>query len=202
MESSFRERLQEYRRAYPGKYAVLGQVAKALEGIPHLTVGGTAAFLHGLDLVPGEIDLLTTAEGAQVAHERLKDFALRPLAFRETSTFASHFGMYRVKGVLVEIMGDLVVRRPRVQYRVPVTPLALGKATVLEGDGFRVVLAPVEDEVISAAVVEAGRHRDHLPHWLRVQPLDRPYLEARMEEMQIPTKLRERVRREIGAQGG
>lgn len=200
-EVSFAERLQEYRRAYPGKYAALSQVARILEGVPHMMVGSTAAFLHGLDLVPKDIDLVTTAEGAREAHERLKGFSVQPLAFRETSTYASHLGIYRVNGVPVEVMGDLLVRRPRVEYRIPVTPLALGKATVLEGEGFRVVLAPVEDEVISAAVVEAGKHRDRLPHWLRVHLLDHRYLEARMVEMGIPQNLREVVRREINHEG-
>lgn len=198
---SIANRLQEYRRAYPGKYAALGQVARSMEAIPHMIVGGTAAFLNGLDLVPHDIDVVTTAEGAMEAHDRLKAFSVQPTTFRETSTYSSHFGMYKVNGVSVEIMGDLLVRRQGLQYRIPVTPLALAKATVLNCEGFRVVLAPVEDEVISAAVVEAGKHRDRLPHWLRVHLLDHRYLEARMLEMGIPPNLREVVRREINHEG-
>lgn len=197
LERAFDMRLHQYRRDFPGKYQALGLVAKALDGIPHMTVGGTAAFLHGLDLVPKDIDIVTTAEGAQVAHERLKEFAIQPLTFKETEAFSTHLGLFRVNGVLVQVLGDLQVKRSKVEYRVPVTPLALDKATVLEGSGFHVVLAPVEDEVISAAVVEAGKHRNHLPHWLRVHKVDREYLEARMEEMGIPKRLREVVRREV-----
>lgn len=193
-----RRRLEELKEDYPGKYEALLVVVRSLQGIPYVIAGSTAAYLHGLDLHPRDIDVLTNREGAYQAHERLKDFAQVAMALRESREYTSHMGIYRIKGTKVEVMGDLVLKRPPISYAVPLSSLVAGKAQIVEVEGVGLPLVPIEDEVIAAALAEAGKHRDRLPHWLRVQPLDASYLEARMGEMGIPPRFRRRVREECG----
>jgi hypothetical protein len=193
-----RRRLEELKADYPGKYDALLMVVQALQGVPYVLAGSNAAYLHGLDLAPHDIDILTSREGAYLAHERLKEHVQMPVAPRDSRDYSSHLGIYRIKGTKVEVMGDLVLKRPPISYSVPFSPLLAGKAQVVELEGVGLPLVPPEDEVIAAALAEAGKHRERLPHWLRVQPLDASYLEGRMVEMGIPPRFRTRVREECG----
>ncbi len=193
-----RRRLEGLKGDYPGKYDALLMVVRALEGVPYVLAGSTAAYLHGLDLAPHDIDILTNREGAYLAHEHLKDHVQVPVAPRDSRDYSSHLGIYRIRGTKVEVMGDLILKRPPISYAVPFSPLLAGKAQVVELEGMGLPLVPPEDEVIAAALAEAGKRREHLPHWLRVQPLDASYLEGRMVEMGIPPRLRTRVREECG----
>lgn len=193
-----RRRLEELRADYPGKHEALMVVVRALQDLPYVVAGSTAAYLHGLDLAPHDIDILTNREGAYLADGRLREHVQVPVAYSDSREYSSHLGLYRVRGTRVEVMGDLVLKRPPVSYRVPYSPLLAARAQVVEVEGGRLPLVPPEDEVIAAALAEAGKRRDRLPHWLRVQPLDASYLEARMAEMGIPPRFRQRIRVECG----
>ena len=89
--------------------AVLRALAARLDaaGIPCRVVGGTAAALHGVPVRVKDIDLETTAAGAQQIAALFAACVIRPVAFSESPVYRSHFGQLDIDGVLVEIMGDL-----------------------------------------------------------------------------------------------
>jgi hypothetical protein len=66
--------------------------------------------LRGFDLTPGDIDVVTTGEGAYRIAELFADRVVRevvPPADAEAATIRSHFGALSVQGTEVELMGDV-----------------------------------------------------------------------------------------------
>ncbi len=113
-------------------WAVMGSTASVLQGIPHY--------------IPPDIDLVTTMEGAYIMSGAVGNCGatVRPVAFSESDRYSSHFGIFEVRDVKVEVMGDLVIHcddgvinatehfarwsdKVRVlhfeQYHIPVVPL-------------------------------------------------------------------------------
>ena len=82
----------------------------ALRGLRWVLAGSVASALNGLPVEPRDIDILTDkAEAGRIA-EALADFAVEPLAWRETPQYASYLGRFRVEGVEVEVIGDLIIK--------------------------------------------------------------------------------------------
>src|SRR3989337_3293434 len=85
---------------------VLRLVAPALDHqeFPWALVGSSASYLQGLRCVPKDIDLAANRQGAYLMGDLLARHAVRPVAFSETDRYASHFGIFAVDGVNVEVM--------------------------------------------------------------------------------------------------
>jgi len=75
--------------------------------IPWAVDGSTALALQGIDLVPEDIDILTDREGAYAIGHRLKEFVVRPVAYGRTQRYSSHFGTLSMRGVRIDVMGNL-----------------------------------------------------------------------------------------------
>lgn len=73
--------------------------------------GSTALALQGVDLVPEDLDVLTDIEGAYAIARRLEKFVVKPVSFGETDRYSSHFGVFSIGGIRVEVMGNLRVFR-------------------------------------------------------------------------------------------
>jgi hypothetical protein len=79
-------------------WAVMGSFASVLQGIENYT--------------PPDIDLVTTMEGAYIMESCIgtAGASLRPVALSTGGPYTSHFGIFEVLGVKVEVMGDLVIK--------------------------------------------------------------------------------------------
>lgn len=84
---------------------VAGKLNEA--GISYRIVGGMAARLHGVALPVKDIDLEMGVEEAYRFQEIFDEYTVDAVAFRESETYRSHFGRFNMKGVIVEVMGDL-----------------------------------------------------------------------------------------------
>lgn len=118
----------EHRRA-------LAVVVRQLAGLdePWLVTGSTAAALHGADLCPGDIDVESTATGAYAIGTRLAPYQVKPVQFGEIDYVRSHFGVFNIQGVTVEVMGDLQTRT-ETGWSAPFASLA-GRTLVTTPDG-------------------------------------------------------------------
>ena len=92
---------------------ILISIGKALEvkRLKWCIVGTTSLLLQGVDIKPGDIDILTDKEGAYRFNELFKEYEIRPVEWSQTDKYASHFGKFEIYGVKVEIMGDLKIRK-------------------------------------------------------------------------------------------
>jgi len=80
--------------------------------IKWVLVGSTSLALQGVKIRPKDIDILTDKEGAFKINESFKKYEFKPVEFgclkiggREL--FKSYLGKFRIKGVKVEVMGNL-----------------------------------------------------------------------------------------------
>ncbi|MBA7628548.1 hypothetical protein ES703_36036 [subsurface metagenome] len=69
-------------------------------------VGSISLALQGVDVTPGDIDILTDKAGAYKINELLKDCEAKPVKFGRSDMFQSHLGEFCVNDVKVEVMGD------------------------------------------------------------------------------------------------
>jgi hypothetical protein len=88
---------------------VLDIISKTLKttGIAWAVVGSTSLALQGVKVDAHDIDLLTTKEGAIEMGRLFKQYETQPVKYSESDTFRSYHGVLSVKGIQVEIMGDL-----------------------------------------------------------------------------------------------
>lgn len=73
--------------------------------------GSTSLALQGIDVIPRDIDILTDHEGAIRIQESLKKYNVVPISHSSNEKYDSYFGTFKVKGIKVEVMGDLRVFR-------------------------------------------------------------------------------------------
>ncbi len=73
--------------------------------------GSTSLALQGIDVTPHDIDILTDHEGAIRIQESLKKYNVVPISHSSNEKYDSYFGTFEVKGIKVEVMGDLRVFR-------------------------------------------------------------------------------------------
>ncbi len=97
----------------PAWRTVLAGIAARLnaENIPYTVVGGTCAALYGMRVRVKDIDIQTTAAGAQRFGELFAANTVTPVTLSDNGAYRSHFGAFRFDGgaatpVDVEIMGD------------------------------------------------------------------------------------------------
>jgi hypothetical protein len=73
-------------------------------------VGSTSLALQGIPIRPKDIDILTTKGGAYAINAQLREYESRPVRLWKSRLFQSHLGDFKVRGVKVQVMGDLEVR--------------------------------------------------------------------------------------------
>ena len=72
--------------------------------------GSMAFALQGLPVTPDDIDVQTDEAGAYAIERLFAEDVVQPVAFSGTQRIRSHFGVLRIAGVVVEIMGDVEKR--------------------------------------------------------------------------------------------
>ncbi len=79
-------------------WALMGSLASVLQGMP--------------DYTPPDIDLVCTTLGAYEMETCLTQHGktVRAVALSSSGPYTSHFGIFEVGGVKVEVMGDLVIQ--------------------------------------------------------------------------------------------
>lgn len=73
--------------------------------------GSTSLALQGIDVKPHDIDILTDRDGAIKIQDGLKEYNEVPISHSSNGKYDSYFGIFKVNGIKVEVMGDLRVFR-------------------------------------------------------------------------------------------
>lgn len=80
------------------------------KGINWVLVGSTNLALQGVDVTAHDIDILTDKGGAFLVGKLLEDYEIRRVKYKKSEKFSSYFGQFKVRGVKVEVMGDLKIK--------------------------------------------------------------------------------------------
>jgi hypothetical protein len=97
----------------PRHLAVLGILYDRLQGSPvrWVVVGSLGLALQGIPVTVHDIDIRTDKAGAYEMARLFSDVVTDPVAFSSAERIRSYFGALRIKGVRVEIMGAVQMRR-------------------------------------------------------------------------------------------
>jgi hypothetical protein len=107
--------------------------------------------LQGLDVTPGDIDVVTDADGTYRIEELFSEYVVRPVQPPETAVdnekgIRSHYGAISIDGVEVELMGTL---EHRIDGEwVPIDDVAENR-TFVERDGRNIPVMPLDHELAS-----------------------------------------------------
>ncbi len=107
--------------------------------------GSTSLVLQGYAILPDDIDLLTDAEGAYHVEKAFSDHVVRKVEFSSTEKFESHFGVIKIDGVSIDIMGNLRVFRNGAWS--PVQNPGTVKTETIFLDGLEIPVVSVEHQV-------------------------------------------------------
>ena len=88
---------------------VLRKLYERLKGSDvNWAVTGSLGFaLQGVPVEPHDIDIQTDREGAYEIERLFSEFVVESVKFKESERIRSHFGVLRIDGIEVEIMGDI-----------------------------------------------------------------------------------------------
>lgn len=156
---------------------------------PWALMGSTASVLQGIpDYVPPDIDLTTTMEGAYLMAGAIghTGAVVRPLQYSERSPYASYFGIFEVRGIKVEVMGDLIIRCADgfINLREHWARWS-DKVRVLHFGDLHVPVVPLEWQLVANALLARPERTDGIARFLRQHGYDSAYLAALLEDKHI-----------------
>jgi 8-oxo-dGTP pyrophosphatase MutT (NUDIX family) len=79
----------------------------AHEQVRWALVGSTNLALHGINVIPGDIDIISDRESAYRIGSLLRHSEVTPVTNAQSEDMRSYLGKYLIEGVEVEIMGDV-----------------------------------------------------------------------------------------------
>ncbi len=122
----------------------------AASDIAYRVVGGTALALRGLPVPVRDLDLEMSVADVYRFGDLFAQYAVEPVAWRETADVRSHFGRFEIGGMVVEAMGGLEWRRGDRW-----APSMLATADTADLDGLAAPVPELEEDVL--AYLRRGR---------------------------------------------
>lgn len=94
-------------------------VANILKGRKYAFRGTAGLVLQGLKMNVLDIDILCDKETALSCNNLLKDYLVEEVSFKESEKFRSYFGKFKVRGILVEVMGEWQIKDKKGNWNAP-----------------------------------------------------------------------------------
>jgi hypothetical protein len=148
-------------------WAVMGSTASVLQGIPNYT--------------PPDIDLVTTRDGAYIMSGSIGGLGatVHQVGYSESERYASHFGIFEVLDVKVEVMGDLIIRVP--DGHIDATEHFArwsDKVRLLHFGRHHIPVVPLEWQLVANVLLSRPERSTGIADFLLEHGFDRAYLEA------------------------
>lgn len=148
---------------------------------PWALMGSLGSVLQGLDgYAPPDIDLVTSMEGAYIMQGSLAGCGttLRPVSYSVAPPYESYFGICEVRGVKVEVMGDLIIACPdgRVDANAHYARWS-EKVRLLRFGDYSVPVVPLEWQLVANVLLQRPERYRPICGMLLSRGYDRAYLE-------------------------
>jgi hypothetical protein len=170
-------------------WALMGSLASVLQGMP--------------DYTPPDIDLVATSTGAYAMEDCLAKYrTVRAVSLSSAGPYTSHFGIFDVHGVKVEVMGDLVIKCDdgsldtgdhwsRWSQRV----------RVLHFRDMHIPVVPLEWQIVANALLRRPERVSGCAKQLLAAGFDRPYLDTIIEDQKYGERTIQIVREALHLDG-
>lgn len=180
--------------------AITPAMFKAQE--PWALMGSTASVLQGLDgYSPPDIDIVTTTVGAYIMSGAIAGCGatIRPVSFSAASPYSGHFGVFEVRGIKVDIMGDLLMRVEDGEINtIDHFSRWSDKVRILHFEGLHIPVVPLEWQLIANVLLDRPERYDRLAAHLRASGYDRAYMDLLLSDPVYGARTIGRVRELLG----
>jgi len=171
---------------------VIEIICKRLRGkdIRWVVDGSLALFFHGVKIPsrPQDIDLNTDEMGAYRINEVLKEYEIRAVKWKKTEHIASHFGVFMINDIRVEVMGDLRIWNDDVSHHCDMKYI-IKKAKTVNIKGQLVRLMPLEESLIGYMLLERNRRVDEIKDYLMIHRANQSYLQEIIKRDKLPSSI-------------
>jgi hypothetical protein len=177
-------------------HAIIPSLFKSQQ--PWAIMGSTASVLQGIPgYVPPDIDLTTTMEGAYIMEGAIAHLGavMRPVSFSVRAPYSSYFGIFEVRGVKVEVMGNLIIKCS--DGVIDVTDhwsRWSDKVRILHFDAVHVPVIPLEWQLVANMLLARPERTNGIADFLREYGWDHKYLNALLEDQQLGARTIDGVR--------
>jgi hypothetical protein len=172
---------------------------------PWAVMGSTASVLQGIpDYVPPDIDLVTTMEGAYIMSGAVghAGTVIRQVGFSVSEPYSSHFGIFEVQGIKVEVMGDLIIRvADGVINATDHFARWSDKVRLLHFDSVHIPVVPLEWQLVANVLLDRPERSHGIADFLNEHGYDHRYLSALLEDTQLGPRTIERSKELVHLDG-
>jgi hypothetical protein len=149
---------------------------------PWAVMGSTASVLQGLcNYTPPDIDLVTTRDGAYIMSGSIGGLGatIHQVGYSESDRYASHFGIFEVLDVKVEVMGDLIIRVA--DGHIDATEHFArwsDKVRLIHFETHHIPVVPLEWQLVANVLLSRPERSTGIADYLLAHGFDRAYLDA------------------------
>ena len=149
---------------------------------PWAVMGSTASVLQGIcNYTPPDIDLVTTRDGAYIMSGSIGGLGatMRQVGYSESERYVSHFGIFEVLDVKVEVMGDLVIRvADGVIDATQHFARWSDKVRLIHFEEHHIPVVPLEWQLVANVLLSRPERSTGIADYLLQHGFDRAYLDA------------------------
>jgi len=87
-----------------------------------ILTGSTALAIQGVDVLANDIDILTDEKGSEQIDLILSEYRIQRPNYSTTEKYRSHFGIYKINNIKVEIMGNFQYKLKNGEWSKPNNP--------------------------------------------------------------------------------
>jgi hypothetical protein len=182
-------------------YSVVRQVVPAMfkSQQPWALMGSTCSVLQGINgYSPPDIDLVTTMQGAYTMQGAVAacGATVRPVSWSVSPPYESHFGIFEVDDVKVEVMGDLIIRcDDGVIDAAEHFARWTDKVRVLHFKGYHIPVVRLEWQLVANVLLRRPERSIGIADLLLRSSYDRAYVDALLSDRHIGERTISTVRR-------
>lgn len=115
------------------------------QNFPIVLSGSTSLYLQGVNIEVNDLDILTDSYGAEYFDNVLKEFCIKKSEYSITDKYKSHFGIYEIDNVKIDIMGEFQYKLKSGEWSIP---NHTNKIYLFKYDNIEIPVLSLEQELV------------------------------------------------------
>lgn len=114
-------------------------------------VGSTASYVEGQNIIPSDIDIMTTKKGVEYFVKKLKQYIVVDMYFDDSKKGSSWYTKFIINDLEVEIMGELTVKGDHDMVSTPKDAKIWQYLNSVDFQGLKMSVFPDEFQIVTNA---------------------------------------------------